>query len=101
MLFNMVFMYKIGIKYQYVSHAVCSYAHLFQERPRCALIGACALIRTNTVANKYPLNKNKQIYHAYLRISKQMKWRAFSEPFHLFTIYCQGAKLLRPIPIQY
>ena len=31
------------------------------------------------IVNNYPLTKNKPIYHA--RISKQMKWQAFSEPF--------------------
>ena len=40
---------KIGIKYQYIGRAVCAHAHLFRKRPGCALIGACALIRTNTV----------------------------------------------------
>ena len=47
--FNTVFMCKIGLKYQYASRTVCTYAHGFQKRPGCALIGACALIRTNTV----------------------------------------------------
>ena len=44
-------MCKIVIKCQYASRAVCAYAHVFQKRPGCALIGACALIRTNTVCN--------------------------------------------------
>ena len=30
--------------------------------------------------NNYPLTKYKTIYHA--RISKQMKWQGFPEPFH-------------------
>ena len=38
-----------GTKYQYFSRVVCAYAQIFQKRPGCALIGACALIRTNTV----------------------------------------------------
>ena len=42
-------MCKIGIKYQYACQAVCAYAHDFRKRPGCVLIGACALIRTNTV----------------------------------------------------
>ena len=46
---NTVFMCKTGIKYQYIARAVCAYAHAFRKRPGCALIGACALIRTNTV----------------------------------------------------
>ena len=36
------------------------------------------------IVNKYPMTKNKLIYHA--RISKQMKWGAFSEPFHLLMV---------------
>ena len=42
-------MCKIGTKYQYCSRVVCACAQLFQKQPGCALIGACALIRTNTV----------------------------------------------------
>ena len=38
---------KIGIKYQYVSQ--CALIHALLKRLGCALIGACALIRTNTV----------------------------------------------------
>ena len=47
--FNVVLMCKIGIKYQYFSRVVCAYAQILQKRPGCALIGACALIRTNMV----------------------------------------------------
>ena len=36
------------------------------------------------IVNNYPVTKNKPIYH--VRISKQMKGRAFSEPFHLLTV---------------
>ena len=39
----------VGLKYQCFSRAVFAYAQEFRKRPRCALIGACALIRTNTV----------------------------------------------------
>ena len=46
---NTVFMCKIGIEYQYASRAVCAYAYVFGKRPGCALIGAYALIRKNTV----------------------------------------------------
>ena len=28
---------------------MCAYAYVFRKRPGCALIGACVLIRTNTV----------------------------------------------------
>ena len=35
--------------YQYARRVVCAYVYDFQKRPGCALIGACALIRTNTV----------------------------------------------------
>ena len=44
--FSVLLMCKSDIKYQYVSHAVCAYTHIFQKRPECALIEACALIRT-------------------------------------------------------
>ena len=44
-----IFSCKNGVKYQYASRAVCAYAHIFRKRPGYALIGACALIRTNTV----------------------------------------------------
>ena len=46
---NVVFMFTIGLKCQYASREVCAYAHDFWKRPECALIGACALSRTNTV----------------------------------------------------
>ena len=49
---NTVFLYKHCVKYKYASRAVCAYAHVFRKRPECALIGACALIRTNTVILK-------------------------------------------------
>ena len=42
-------MCKIGNKYQYVSGAVCASVLAFRKRLWCALIGACALIRTNSV----------------------------------------------------
>ena len=37
------------LKYQYASRTLCAYAHVFRKRPGCALIGACALIRMNTI----------------------------------------------------
>ena len=40
---------SIGVKYQHTIGAVCAYAHVVRKRPGCALIGACAPIRTNTV----------------------------------------------------
>ena len=46
---NEVFLCRIGVKYQYTIRVVCAYARVFRKRPGCALIGACALIRTNTV----------------------------------------------------
>ena len=51
-----VLMCRIGVKYQYTIRVVCAYAYVFPKRPGCALIGACVLIRTNTVLNK---NENK------------------------------------------
>ena len=46
---NAVLICRIGVKYQYTIQAVCGYAYVFRKRPGCALIGACALIKTNTV----------------------------------------------------
>ena len=46
---NTVFICKMCIKYQYASPEVCACTHVFWKRQGCALIGACALIRTNTV----------------------------------------------------
>ena len=46
---NTVFMCKNDIKHQYVSRTVCAYVRAFRKRLGCALIGACTLIRTNTV----------------------------------------------------
>ena len=42
-------MCRIDVKYQYTIRAMCTYARVFRKRPGCALIGPCALIRTNTV----------------------------------------------------
>ena len=44
---NVADMY-LCVKYQHASGAVC--AHVWKQ-PECALIGACALIRRNTVAD--------------------------------------------------
>ena len=46
---NAVLMCRIDVKYQYTIRAVCAYAHVLRKRPECALTGACALIRMNTV----------------------------------------------------
>ena len=45
----MVLMCKVGVKYQNASRAVGTYVHYFRICPGCALIGACVLIRMNTV----------------------------------------------------
>ena len=52
--FNAILKCKTAEKYHYAHRVVCAYAHDFRIRPGCALIGACALIRTNTVYGKYP-----------------------------------------------
>ena len=52
---NALSLCRIGVKYQHTFGAVCAYARVFRKRPVCALIGACALIRTNTV-NQFSLN---------------------------------------------
>ena len=58
-----VLMCRIGAK-QDIIHAVCAYAQAFRKWPGCALIGACALIRTNTVmlqeANTFFFGNNFQ-----------------------------------------
>ena len=51
---NIVLMCKIGVKYLYASQGMCAY--VFGKRPGCELIGACALIRMNTVINFDPFN---------------------------------------------
>ena len=48
-------MCKTVVKYQYVSRALCAYEPDFLKRPGCVLIGACVLIRTNTVSPVYPI----------------------------------------------
>ena len=50
---NTVFLCKKYVRYQYARGAVCAYACVFQRRPGCALIGACALIRMNTVIDLF------------------------------------------------
>ena len=37
---NIVLRCKIGMKHEHANQAVCPYAHEFQKRPGCALIGA-------------------------------------------------------------
>ena len=46
---NMILMCKIGVKFQCASQGVCAYVPVFGKRQGSALIGACALIKTNTV----------------------------------------------------
>ena len=46
---NALSLCRIGVKYQHTIGTVCAYARVCRKRPGCALIGACALIRTNTV----------------------------------------------------
>ena len=46
---NTVLLCTIGIKWQFASQAVYAYAHDFKKQAGFVLVGACALIRTNTV----------------------------------------------------
>ena len=46
---NAILVCRIDVKHQYTIQAVFAYAHIFRKRPGCALIGACALIKTKTV----------------------------------------------------
>ena len=48
-----VLMYKIDVKYQYAIRAVCADACVFRKRPGRALIGACPLIKMNTMHLNY------------------------------------------------
>ena len=59
-------MSKICAKYQYASRAVCAYAHIFQNSPGCALIGACALIKNiakSEQSSHTPGNRHQRSYH--------------------------------------
>ena len=56
-------MCKIAVKYKYASRAVCAYTHIFQKPRGCALIGACAVIRTNTVNLKYQGLKKVKVFN--------------------------------------
>ena len=90
---NMEFWCKKYVKYQYARRAVCAYARVFRKRPGCALIGTCALIRTNAVIGK-PQKKNqfcqlmeiKRIGTIVIIISKvsQLKRLEISSHFNSF-----------------
>ena len=54
----MLFLYK-NVKYTDLLVEKCALMHVFQKRPGCALTGACALIRTNTVR----MTAGKQVGH--------------------------------------
>ena len=58
--FDTVFMCKIGVNYE-----PCALMNMFfRKRLRCAVIGACALIRTNMVVNLFNKpNGFKQSYN--------------------------------------
>ena len=58
---NPVLMCRISVKYQFTIQAVCAYSYVFFFRKyRGALIGACALIRTNTVIG---IHRKKSFYY--------------------------------------
>ena len=59
-------MCRIGVKRQHTFGAVCSYARVFRKRLGRALIGACALIRTNTVFGISDLPISNQDIHSLL-----------------------------------
>ena len=69
---NTALMCKIGTNYQYASQTVCAYDHVFRKRSGCVLIGACALIRMNTVLPLmmlcFYLNNFKQLSQAVLAL---------------------------------
>ena len=56
--FNAIQKCKIAEKYQHARRVVCAYVYDFRKRPGCALIGACALIRTNTVVKNILTQQN-------------------------------------------
>ena len=64
------------VKCQYASLAVYAYAHDFQKQPGCALIGACALIRTNTV---YGINIKLRFFKSseYINEKRAGPYRGF------------------------
>ena len=78
--------------YFYQTVSVLKYRRLYAQTnkkgaeehalPR-VLVSTFDVTSTVFIVNNHPLTKNKPIYHA--RISEQMKWRGFPEPFHLFT----------------
>ena len=66
---------KICINFQLASQAVCVYAHDFRKQPGCALIGACALIRMNTVSKflvelRSPNKETCRPWHLVVSLSK-------------------------------
>ena len=91
---NAVLMCRIGVKYLYTIRAVCAYAYVFRKRPGCALIGACALIRTIMV---YPFSRpeSKTCYYPHRRLTQGKNMR---EPRSLNRTkgnihhYCQVTK---------
>ena len=82
---NAVLMCRISVKYQYTIQAVCAFAYVFQKIPGCALIGACALIRTNTVFGIhrkkiflfYTIHGHFPIHKTGLENEKKMKTNNF------------------------
>ena len=62
-------MCKIAEKCQYARRAGCAFAHNFRKYPGCALIGACALIRTNTVNHDNHHDESKTRPHRLSKLS--------------------------------
>ena len=61
-------MCKIGIKWQFPDRAVCAYAHDFRNRPGRVLIGACALIRANTILQSYAVKVNASLCNIHIYV---------------------------------
>ena len=60
------------LKYQYASRTLCAYAHVFRKRPGCALIGACALIRMNTIRQIHQENMSQKYIYMYIQYKESV-----------------------------
>ena len=59
--FDTVLMCEIVVKYHCSSRGVCVYVLVFRSPPGCALIGACALIKTNTVCTLFQVDEQEDM----------------------------------------
>ena len=69
---NTVLLCTIGIKWQFASQAVCAYSYDFKKQAGFALVGACALIRTNMVMY-FSSSKNIVNYNVHTCTSTSLR----------------------------